>query len=267
MENLNQELADKYLPLVGRVALITGVSRSRGIGFSIAKRLAQHGADLFLQGWTPYDRDKYRDVGPKAVAELVSELRATGRRVEYLEADFLDPRTPAQLIQAAVQAFKHINMLIVNHTYSSSGYLEDLTAEQIDTHLQVNVRGSLLLVKEWAAQHDGRPGGRVILMTSGQHLQAMSTELAYVASKGALHQLTLSLSSHLISRGITVNTINPGATDTGYATPTLYQHVLTLEPQGRWGQPEDAARIITWLATDDAQWVTGQVINSTGGGP
>jgi 3-oxoacyl-[acyl-carrier protein] reductase len=267
MDYLNQVQADKNLPLAGRVALITGVSRSRGIGFSIAKRLAQHGADLFLQGWTPYDRDKYRDAASKSVAELLSELRTTGRRIEYLEADFLDPHTPAQLIQAAVQAFTHINMLIINHTYSSSGYLEDLTAQQIDMHLQVNVRGSLLLVKEWAAQHDGRLGGRVILMTSGQHLQAMSTELAYVASKGALHQLTLSLSSHLISRGITVNTINPGATDTGYATPTLYQHVLTLEPQGRWGQPEDAARIITWLATDDAQWITGQIINSTGGGP
>jgi 3-oxoacyl-[acyl-carrier protein] reductase len=267
MENLNQEQTEKYLPLAGRVALITGVSRKRGIGFSTAKRLAQHGADLFLQGWTPYDRHKYQNVKPEAVPDLVSELRATGRRVEYLEADFQDPHTPAQLIQTAVQAFKHINILIVNHTYSSPGYLEDLTAEQIDMHLQVNVRGSLLLVKEWAAQHDGRPGGRAILMTSGQHLQAMSTELAYVASKGALLQLTLSLSSHLISRGITVNTINPGATDTGYATPTLYQHVLTLEPQGRWGRPEDAARIITWLATDDAQWITGQVINSTGGGP
>ena len=93
----------------------------------------------------------------------------------------------------------------------------------------------------------------------------MPKELAYVASKGALHQLTLSLSAHLISRGITVNTVNPGATDTGYATAELYDAVRRAHPQGRWGTPEDAARLIGWLTTDDAQWITGQVINSTGG--
>lgn len=116
------------------------------------------------------------------------------------------------------------------------------------------------------AQHDGRPGGRVILLTSGQHLNPMPGELAYVASKGALHQLTLSLSAHLISRGITVNTVNPGATDTGYASAELYESIRIAHPQGRWGQPENAARLIGWLATDEAQWITGQVINSTGDG-
>jgi 3-oxoacyl-[acyl-carrier protein] reductase len=64
-----------------------------------------------------------------------------------------------------------------------------------------------------------------------------------------------------------VNAINPGATDTGYAMPELYQEVLKQEPQGRWGQPEDAARLIGWLVSDDAAWITGEVINSTGGGP
>jgi len=131
----------------------------------------------------------------------------------------------------------------------------------------VNVRGSLLLAQAFAAQHDGRIGGRVMLMTSGQHLHPMPGELAYIASKGALHQLTASLAAHFAPRGITVNTVNPGATDTGYASPELHAAVLAAEPQGRWGQPEDAARLIAWLCTDAARWVTGQVINSTGGGP
>ncbi len=90
---------------------------------------------------------------------------------------------------------------------------------------------------------------------------------SYVASKGALHQLTTSLSAHLAPRGITVNTVNPGATDTGYATPDVLDAVRRLEPLGRWGEPDDAARLIAWLATDDARWITGQIINSTGGGP
>jgi 3-oxoacyl-[acyl-carrier protein] reductase len=140
-----------------------------------------------------------------------------------------------------------------------------LTAEAIDTHLQVNVRGSLLLAKAFAAQHDdSRAGGRIILFTSGQHLGPMPGELAYTASKGALHQLTKSLARHLAPRHITVNTIDPGPTDTGWATPEVFAAVLAHEPMGRWGQPDDAARLIAWLMTDDAAWVTGQVITSAG---
>ena len=95
----------------------------------------------------------------------------------------------------------------------------------------------------------------------------MPSELAYVASKGALHQLTASLAAHLAPRAITVNAVNPGATDTGYASPDVHAAVRAASPQGRWGRPEDAARLIGWLCTDDACWVTGQVINSSGGGP
>jgi 3-oxoacyl-[acyl-carrier protein] reductase len=147
------------------------------------------------------------------------------------------------------------------------GDLEHLTASHIDRHLTVNVRASLLLVKAFAARHDGREGGRVVLMTSGQHLAPMQTELAYAASKGALHQITMSLAAHLAPRRITVNAINPGATDTGYATPAAYEAVRASEPMGRWGTPTDAARLIGWLVTDEALWITGQVLNSTGGGP
>lgn len=255
------------LPLESRVALVTGVSRRIGIGFAIANRLAQAGADLVIQAYAPYDADQPWGAdldGPPALAE---SLRVHGRRVMLVEADFTDSDAPQQVMAAAVAAYGHVDILVANHAYSTMGSLEEVTADQIDQHLAVNVRGSLLLVKEFAAQHDGRPGGRVVLMTSGQHLGPMPGELAYIASKGALHQLTLSLSAHLASRGITVNTVNPGATDTGYATSELHEMIRSLNPQGRWGEPDDAARLIAWLSTDDARWITGQVINSTGGGP
>lgn len=253
--------------LQGRVALVTGVSRRIGIGFAVARRLAGLGADLFVHSFAPYDAQQPWGADPDGVPALLADLRALGGRVAHAEADFLDPAAPTQVLAAARQALGHVDILVANHAYSTEGALEDLTAAAIDRHLLINVRGSLLLVKEWAAQHDGRPGGRVILMTSGQHLHPMPGELAYIASKGALHQLTLSLAAHLAPRGITVNTINPGATDTGYATGEGYEMVRRLSPQGRWGMPDDAARLIAWLATDDARWVTGQVINSTGGGP
>ena len=254
------------LPLAGRVALITGCSRRGGIGFATAKRMAELGANLFLHSFTPYDASQPWGADPDGIPSMAEELRTLGRLVETLEADFLDPEAPMHVMRAAVQALRHVDILVLNHAYSTNGWLEELTAEHIDMHLLINVRASLLLTKAYAIQHDGRPGGRVILLTSGQHLGPMPGELAYIASKGALHQLTQSLSAHLVRRGITVNTVNPGATDSGWAPPELYQEVLKANPQGRWGQPEDAARLIAWLATDEAQWITGQVINSTGGG-
>jgi len=93
----------------------------------------------------------------------------------------------------------------------------------------------------------------------------MPEDLAYVASKGALHQLTASLVAHLAPRGITINTIDPGPTDTGWSTAGVYKAVLKASLQGRWGQPDDAVRMIAWLATDDAQWITGQAIDSRDG--
>jgi 3-oxoacyl-[acyl-carrier protein] reductase len=252
--------------LTGRVALVTGVSRQQGIGFAIADRLASLGADVFIHSFTPYDAEREWGADPDGISKIIDRLAEYRTRIAHTEGDFLDPVGPQKIIDAAVTAFGHIDIIVANHTYSTLGNLEELTAAQVDTHLQINVRGTLLLVQAFAAQHRKETGGRVILLTSGQHLVPMPSELAYVVSKGALQQLTMSLSAHLIPRKITVNTVNPGATDTGWAAPELHELMRTANPQGRWGKPEDAARLIGWLVTDDAHWITGQTINSNGGG-
>jgi 3-oxoacyl-[acyl-carrier protein] reductase len=105
----------------------------------------------------------------------------------------------------------------------------------------------------------------VVLFTSGQHLGPMSGELAYATSKAAVAGITPSLAETLADRGITVNTVNPGPTDTGYADPATRARVARMFPAGHWGTPDAAARLVAWLCTDDAAWVTGQVINSEGG--
>jgi 3-oxoacyl-[acyl-carrier protein] reductase len=261
-------MADSYTsrPLRGRVALITGVSRRAGIGFAIARQLGQIGADLFIHSFTPFDQAAPWGADTGGMEAVLAGLRQTKGRVAHLEADLMLPESARRVIDAAVAEFGHIDILIANHAHGLTGSLETLTAESIDAALVVNVRATLLLIKHFVAQHDGRAGGRVVMMTSGQHRGPMPTELAYVASKGAIHQLTRSLSDHLVRRGITVNTVNPGATDTGWADNATRRRVLEREPQGCWGMPEDAARLIAWLVSDDAQWITGEVINSTGGG-
>ncbi|MGH3537560.1 MAG: SDR family oxidoreductase, partial [Pseudonocardiaceae bacterium] len=101
--------------------------------------------------------------------------------------------------------------------------------------------------------------------TSGQDLGPMRGEVAYAASKGALASIARTLADHLADQSITLNTINPGPVDTGYAPLEVRDALRHRFPQARWGVPDDPARLIAWLATDDAAWVTGQTINTEGG--
>ncbi|WP_264159686.1 SDR family oxidoreductase [Actinomadura montaniterrae] len=104
-----------------------------------------------------------------------------------------------------------------------------------------------------------------MLFTSGQHLGPMGREIPYAVSKGAIHQMTLTLADVLADRGITVNAVNPGPTDTGWADDALTEKVVGALPFGRWGRPGDVARLVRWLVSDEGRWITGQVINSEGG--
>ena len=191
---------------MSRAAVVTGVSRRNGIGFAVARRLLDAGNRALVHSWAPEDESP----DPGGLEAVLAELEQAGGPVAHVEADFGDPEAPAQVMHAARDALGDVDILVVNHTLSRLGTLDELTAEDIDAHLHVNVRAALLLVKEFAAQHDGRPGGRVVLLTSGQHLGPMKTELAYAASKGAMQQLTMTLSDELIDRGITVNTVQSG---------------------------------------------------------
>jgi 3-oxoacyl-[acyl-carrier protein] reductase len=250
------------LPLEGRCALVTGVSRRAGIGFAIAGRLLTLGARVFAHSWVSYDETTSWGAEPGGIDAVLSELSTLGE-VAHMAADFADPDAPGAIVAAARDRFGQVDILVANHARSEQGRLADTTAAQLDAHLAENVRATILLVKAYAAQHGAGPGGRIILLTSGQHLGPMAGELAYAVSKGALHQATLSLSDELIEEGITVNTVNPGPTDTGYGLAGREPYPAM--PQRRWGQPEDAANLVGWLCTDEAAWITGQIINSEGG--
>ena len=258
------------LPLSGRVAVVTGVSRRAGIGYAIARRLAALGASLFLHHYAPHDRDQPWGADPgggEAVLTGVTEaLAGDGASVRHQESDLSDPGAPDRLIEAATAAFGHLDILVCNHARSGGdGPLGTLTADMLDAHWAVNTRSAILLAQAFATRHDGRPGGRIVFMTSGQDLGPMTHEVAYAASKGALASITRTLADQLADQGITVNTVNPGPVDTGYASPEAHESVRRRFPAQRWGTPDDPARLIAWLVTDEAAWITGQVINTEGG--
>jgi len=252
-------------PLAGRVALVTGVSRRKGIGFAIARRLLADGASVFVHSFAPHDAEQPWGADPAGVDAVVDALDAPDR-VGHRAADLADPAAPAAVVDAALARFGALDVVVANHARSSQQSLEELTAAELDTTWAVNARASLLLVQAFAARHDDhRPGGRVVLFTSGQHLAPMADELPYAVSKGAIHQMTRSLAAHVAPRGITVNCVNPGPTDTGWATDELADTVRGAMPFGRWGTPSDAANLVAFLVSDQGEWITGQVIDSEGG--
>jgi 3-oxoacyl-[acyl-carrier protein] reductase len=247
----------------GRVALVTGVSRRAGIGFAIARRLTAAGMRVFAQHHVPHDAERPWGADPDGIEAVIA---AIGGDVRHAGVDLSRADAPAALFSAARDAFGHVDVLVCNHASSSpDGALATVTAEMLDEHWAVNTRSSILLAREFAHHHDGRIGGRIVLMTSGQNRGPMPGEVAYATSKGALAAITATLADELADRGITVNCVNPGPTDTGWATPALFDAVRDRLPMGRWGEPDDAARLIAWLVSDEGRWMTGQVLDSEGG--
>lgn len=249
--------------LQGRLAIVTGASRRVGIGAATCRALAAEGADVLMVYWSAYDQlssESARQVEP---LELQQELAALGVRCEQLEVDLSKPYAYREVLEAA-EAMGTPSILVNNACYSVNDGLDRLDVDNLDRHYEINVRATTMLTTEFARRFALGRGGRVISLTSGQSLGPMVDEIAYALTKGTIETLTTTLAPVLAERGITINAVNPGPTDTGWMEESLQQHLLPRFPLGRLGTPEDAARLITFLASEEAEWVTGQVIHSEG---
>ena len=264
------------LPLAGRTVLVTGVSRRIGIGHAIACRAGDYGASIVAHHYRPHDASQPwgADDIDAVMDSIRSHLVGPARLVD-IPADLAAPGEPARVVEQAAAAAGHLDALVCNQAMSSpDGSLSEMTEAVLDAHWAVDARASILLAQAFAAQEgfaspapsgSARRRGSIVFLTSGQGLAPLPGEIAYAAAKAAIAGLTPTISEELIDAGITVNTVNPGPVDTGYVTEEDREAIAVMFPQGRWGEPDDAARLITWLLTDEARWITGQVINSEGG--
>ena len=258
------------IDLAGRIAVVTGASRKIGIGAAIARTLAEAGADVFITYFLPYDEDQPWHSKPQEVEELLAQLRGLGVRGYGMEANLSQPETPRRIFDAVEGLLGKASILVNNATHSENGDIHVLDAAQLDRHYAVNVRGMALLCKEFVRRwHGGAASGgyrgHIINMSSGQGVTPMPGELAYIATKGAVEAFTTSLAAGVAKQGINVNAIDPGPVDTGWMDDALKAQLVAQAPLGRVGLPQDIANLICFLASPQADWITGQVLHARGG--
>ena len=248
------------LSLENKNILITGVSRASGIGTAIAMKCIQAGANVITHGNPQYDADReYPDASDNFQVDFAKKYN-----LKVISSSNLgDPNEPERVITKARKLLGYLDGLVLNHAYSVNADIFNCTAENIDNHFNINVRASMLMIKAFAQQSDR--GGLITLFTSGQYLGAMIDEIAYAVSKEAIKGLCTQASAALAPYNIRVNCINPGATDTNYLTGEAYDRVAEMFPSRRWGTPDDAAKLVHFLHSDYASWITGQTIASEGG--
>lgn len=264
---MSSNLARDPFPLRGKNVVITGVSRRAGIGFATACRLAAFGANVFCHHFSPHDAEQ--PWGADNIDAVMRGVRAhltPGARGVDMHADLAAPEAPERVIEAAVAEFGQLDALVCNQALSGAdGTLEKVSAAELDLHWRIDARASLLLAQAFAARHaQGRPAS-IVFLTSGQGLGPLPGEVACAAAKAALAGVTVTIADELADRGIRVNTVNPGPVDTEYLTEDMFNYVRPMFPFGRFGEPDDPARLIAWLVTEEASWITGQIINTEGG--
>jgi 3-oxoacyl-[acyl-carrier protein] reductase len=240
--------------LADKVALVTG--GNRGIGAEIVRRLAAEGADV---GFT------YR-TGKDEAKQVADQVRGLGRRALMMAADLADPAAATAVVDAVAGEFGRLDILVNNAGITHWGSVAQTSLEDFDRVVAVDARAPFLMMR--AAADRLADGGRVVNISSGVTATALAGIALYSGAKAFLDQITRVAAAEFAARRITVNAVGPGSTATGpfaRLTDRQREEAGSAFGLGRIGEPADAAAVVAFLASEDAGFVTGQVIYAAGG--
>ena len=255
-----------WRPLQGQKALVTGANS--GIGRAVALALGAAGADVGVNYVTR----------PEDAEAVVAEIRQSGTEALALKADVSSEDDVVAMFRAAVERFGRLDILVANAGVQRDAHFVDMTLKDWSTVIAINLTGQFLCCRE-AVRAMARQGvtpelskaaGKIICMSSVHERIPWAGHVNYAASKGGIMMMMQSLAQEVAPLKIRVNSIAPGAIRTpintaAWSTPQAYTALMTLVPYGRIGEPEDIARAAVWLASDEADYVTGATLFIDGG--
>lgn len=243
--------------LTGKVAIVTGASK--GIGAGIAEDLAKQGASVVVN----------YSSSPDQAAEVVANIKAAGGKAKAIRANISKLSEAKQLVKDTLAEFGRLDILVNNAGIYEFAPLPDITEDLYDRIFNLNVKG-LLFATQAAANAFGEHGGAIINISSVASIAAEPTSSVYSATKAAVDSFTRTLAAELGPRKILVNSVLPGPVETPGVHAlgqfdALVERFLKNTPLGRVGQPSDIAKVVSFLASEDSGWITGQVIPVAGG--
>jgi 3-oxoacyl-[acyl-carrier protein] reductase len=243
--------------LTGKVAIVSGASK--GIGAAIAEKLAEDGAEVVVN---------YSKSAAEA-EKVVARIQAKGGKARAAQADFSKPAEAKKLVDATVRESGKVDILVNNAGVYEFLPLSEVHEKHFDRQFNLNVKG-LVFASQAAAGAFGDRGGSIINISSVASLSAVPNASVYSATKAAVDALTRTLAAELGPKKILVNSVLPGFTQTEgvdemEGSKEIRSHFVAQTPLGRAGQPRDIANVVSFLASDDAGWITGQVIPVSGG--
>jgi 3-oxoacyl-[acyl-carrier protein] reductase len=234
-----------------KIAIVTGASA--GIGRAIAERLAQEGATVVVNYGTSADKAK----------AVVAGIESKGGKAIAVQADMSRVADVRRLISETVQRFGRLDILVNNAGMALFKPLIETTEQEFDRVLALNTKGPYFAMQEAAKVI--QQGGRIVnISTDGTHMSFPGVT-AYLASKGALEQVSKGLAHELAPKGVTVNTVSPGFTETAMLPDAFRETGAEMSPLKRLGTPEDIADVVFFIVSDQARWLTGQNIHASGG--
>lgn len=240
--------------LTEKVILVTGASR--GIGAAVAKALAEEGAKVIIN---------YAG-GKDAAEQTANDIRKKGGNAIALQADVSNAAEVATMFDAAIAHYGHVDVLVNNAGIMITKLLKDTTDEDFTRQFDINVRGTFNTMREAATRL--ADNGSVINFSSSNNRIMLPTYSTYAATKAAVEQLTRVFAKEVGARGINVNSVSPGPTNTELFTNGKSQEVInrlaSLSAFNRIGEPDDIAKVIVFLASDDAKWISAQNIGING---